>query len=50
MDIFASRVTPALAVAPGRISRTGTNRLGGKVVWLSDNNRGYNYYYAHSPA
>ena len=47
VDIFASRGTPALAVASGRISRTGTNRLGGKVVWLSDNNRGYNYYYAH---
>jgi peptidoglycan LD-endopeptidase LytH len=47
VDIFAPRGTPALAVGPGRVTRTGTNRLGGKVVWVTDHERGYNYYYAH---
>lgn len=47
VDIFAPRGTPALAVSSGRVSRTGTNRLGGKVVWVTDTERGYNYYYAH---
>src|SRR5690554_5811183 len=47
VDIFAPRGTPALAVGDGRVSRTGTNRLGGKVVWVTDTQRGYNYYYAH---
>ena len=47
VDIFAPRGTPALAVGDGRVARTGTNRLGGKVVWVTDNQRGYNYYYAH---
>lgn len=47
VDVFAPRGTPALAVSSGRVSRTGTNRLGGKVVWVSDTERGYNYYYAH---
>jgi len=47
IDIFAPRGTPALAVGSGRVTRTGTNRLGGKVVWVSDSQRGYNYYYAH---
>jgi peptidoglycan LD-endopeptidase LytH len=47
VDIFAPRGTPALAVGPGRVTRTGNNRLGGKVVWVTDHERGYNYYYAH---
>lgn len=47
VDIFAPRGTPALAVGPGRVTRTGNNRLGGKVVWVTDSERGYNYYYAH---
>lgn len=47
VDVFAPRGTPALAVSPGRIARTGTNRLGGKVIWVNDTERGYNYYYAH---
>ncbi len=47
VDIFAPHGTPALAVGPGRVTRTGNNRLGGKVVWVSDHERGYNYYYAH---
>ncbi len=47
VDVFAPRGTPALAVSSGRVTRTGTNRLGGKVVWVSDTQNGYNYYYAH---
>ncbi len=47
VDVFAPRGTPALAVGPGRVSLTGTNRLGGKVVWVTDTQKGYNYYYAH---
>jgi len=47
VDIFVPRGTPALAVGPGRVSRTGNNRLGGKVIWVTDHERGYNYYYAH---
>lgn len=47
VDIFAARGTPALAVSEGRVIRTGNNRLGGKVVWITDTDMGYNYYYAH---
>lgn len=47
VDVFAPRGTPALAVSSGKVTRTGTNRLGGKVVWVSDTKNGYNYYYAH---
>ena len=47
VDIFAPRGTPVLAVTYGTVVRTGTNRLGGNVVWLHDRERGYNYYYAH---
>ncbi len=47
IDIFAERGTPAVAVSPGKVRRTGFNRLGGKVVWVADANSGYSYYYAH---
>ena len=47
VDIFAPRGTPVVAVADGVVSRTGTNGLGGNVVWLSDLARGLSYYYAH---
>lgn len=47
VDIFAPRGTPVLAVAAGYISRVGTSRLGGNVVWLRDSRRGANIYYAH---
>ncbi len=47
VDIFAPRGTPALAGANGIISRVGVNQLGGNVVFLSDNDRGQNLYYAH---
>jgi peptidoglycan LD-endopeptidase LytH len=45
VDIFAPRNTPVTAVANGVITRTGTNNLGGKVVWLFA--EGKSFYYAH---
>jgi peptidoglycan LD-endopeptidase LytH len=45
VDIFAPKGTPVLASANGVISRTGTNNLGGKVVWLSTLT--HSLYYAH---
>jgi murein DD-endopeptidase MepM/ murein hydrolase activator NlpD len=47
VDVFASRGTPVVAASPGRIRRVGDNRLGGKVVWLSNNELGQSQYYAH---
>lgn len=47
-DIFATRGTPLLAVADGRITSTRTSNLGGKTVWLEDGEgRPIRYYYAH---
>ena len=46
VDIFAPRGRPVVAVADGR-ARPDTNNLGGNVVWLDDNARGFRYYYAH---
>jgi peptidoglycan LD-endopeptidase LytH len=46
IDIFAPRLTPVLAVADGT-ARTGTNGLGGKVVWLRGGVFGASFYYAH---
>jgi len=47
VDIFANRLTPAVAAANGIISRVGTNNLGGKVVFLKPAGRPINLYYAH---
>ncbi len=46
VDIFAPRGTPAVAAADGTITRTGESQLGGRVVWLADN-QGQHLYYAH---
>lgn len=46
VDIFAPRGTPVLAAAPGRVTRVGQNRLGGRVVWLRSGH-GLSFYYAH---
>ena len=45
VDIFAPRGTPAVAATDGRVSKVGSNRLGGKVVWLRGD--GLSFYYAH---
>jgi len=46
IDIFASRGTPVVAVVDGHAG-TGTNGLGGNVVWLREGLTGRRFYYAH---
>ncbi len=46
VDIFAPRGTPVVAVVAG-IAQTGTNTLGGNVVWLHEPGAGRTFYYAH---
>lgn len=45
VDVFATKGTPVTAVVPGRVSRVGTNNLGGKTVSIFAD--GYSFYYAH---
>lgn len=47
IDIFAPRGTPALAAAPGRVSRVDTTEIGGYVVWLREAGTDHSLYYAH---
>lgn len=47
VDIFAPKGTPVLAAADGYVTRTGSNNLGGKVIWLRDHTTGHELYYAH---
>lgn len=47
VDVFAKRGTPVVAASSGRIRSVGNNRLGGKVVWLSNSSLGHSQYYAH---
>jgi murein DD-endopeptidase MepM/ murein hydrolase activator NlpD len=47
IDIRAKRGTPVVAAQNGFITQTGTNNLGGKVVFLSSLNSPYSLYYAH---
>ena len=46
IDIFAPRGTPVIAAAAGRAS-VRENRLGGKVIFVRDPQRGISMYYAH---
>ena len=45
VDVFATHGTPVVAVADGRVTRVGTNRLGGNTVSVSSGK--YSFYYAH---
>jgi murein DD-endopeptidase MepM/ murein hydrolase activator NlpD len=45
-DLFASLGTPVVAVATGKLSLVGWNRLGGWRLWLTDG-KGNSFYYAH---
>lgn len=47
IDIFASRGTPVIAAADGRISYTGERGLGGKQVWQRESVYKTSLYYAH---
>lgn len=46
IDIFARRDTPVLSTTEGIVTRVGTNRLGGLVVWVTGPG-GQRHYYAH---
>ncbi len=47
IHIFAPRGTPVLAAARGVVSRVRETPRGGRVVWVRDDERGNNLYYAH---
>ncbi len=47
VDILAPRGAEVLAAEDGVVLRVGTNALGGNVVWATDENRRFAYYYAH---
>jgi murein DD-endopeptidase MepM/ murein hydrolase activator NlpD len=47
LDILAPRGTAVLAADNGLIVRIGTNTLGGNVIWATDGERRFAYYYAH---
>lgn len=47
VDIFAPRHTPIVAPTKGYVRFVGTRGIGGKVVWLYDQSRGQNLYFAH---
>ena len=47
IDIFAPRGTPVLAAAAGVVTRVRETPRGGRVVWVRDEQRGNNLYYAH---
>lgn len=45
-DLFAPLGTPVVAVAKGKLSLVGWNKLGGWRLWLTDR-KGNTFYYAH---
>ena len=47
IDIFADRGTPVIAVSEARVRRVDETPVGGKVVWLRDDERNLSIYYAH---
>ncbi|TLV00692.1 peptidoglycan DD-metalloendopeptidase family protein [Dyadobacter luticola] len=47
IDIRARRGTPVVASQNGFVTQTGTNNLGGKIVFLSSLSNPYSLYYAH---
>ena len=46
IDIFASKDTPVLSTTSGLVTRVGTNKLGGQVVWVLGPGL-ERHYYAH---
>ncbi|MDB5248067.1 MAG: Murein DD-endopeptidase MepM and murein hydrolase activator NlpD, containing LysM domain [Segetibacter sp.] len=47
IDIFAPKLTPAIAAADGSITGVKEGGLGGKTVWLKVNDKKTFLYYAH---
>lgn len=47
IDIFAPKLTPAIAASPGTITGVQEGGIGGKTVWLKVNNSNTYLYYAH---
>lgn len=47
IDIFAPKLTPAVAAAAGAVTRVNENYLGGLTVWMRPKNKDYTLYYAH---
>ncbi len=47
IDIFAIRGTPVLAPVSGWVTSVRNGGLGGKQVWIRDNDRGHSLYFAH---
>ena len=47
VDIFAPRGTPVLAPIAGIVTAVRDRGLGGKQVWLRDNERNWRLYFAH---
>jgi peptidoglycan LD-endopeptidase LytH len=47
VDIAAPRGTPVVAVVSGRVLQARATRVGGRIVWLSDDASNLTYYYAH---
>lgn len=46
VDIFAPRGTPIRATVGGVVGRVGTDRLGGRILYVTGPG-GYHHYYAH---
>jgi len=47
VDIFAPRSTPVLSATDGIVSRVAVTNLGGRVVWIRDDDEPQSIYYAH---
>lgn len=47
VDILAPRGAAIVAATDGVVLRIGTNALGGNVVWISDAEQRFAFYYAH---
>lgn len=47
VDIFAPRGTPVIAPVDGIVRSAEERGIGGKVVWLSDNEHSQSLYFAH---
>jgi murein DD-endopeptidase MepM/ murein hydrolase activator NlpD len=47
IDIFAPKLTPAVAAADGFVVGVREGGIGGKTVWLRPDGKNYTLYYAH---